>query len=108
MNLLTNAAQAIGRAEGEVQIETQVKGEMVEVRIADTGCGIEPEDMKRIFDPFFTTKPVGVGTGLGLSIIYGIVEKHGGEIKVESRPGEGTTFTTLIPLQARPQLAVPV
>jgi signal transduction histidine kinase len=108
MNLLTNAAQAIGRDEGEVRIETQVRDEMVVVRISDTGSGIKPEDLKRIFDPFFTTKPVGEGTGLGLSIIYGIVQKHGGDIKVESRPGAGATFTTLIPLKARPQLAVPV
>ena len=80
MNLLTNAAQAIGRGPGKVRIETRVRDEMVVVEISDTGAGIKPEDMKRVFDPFFTTKPVGEGTGLGLSIIYGIVEKHGGRI----------------------------
>ena len=104
MNLLTNAAQAIGRGPGKVRIVTRVRDEMVVVRISDTGAGIKPEDMKRVFDPFFTTKPVGEGTGLGLSIIYGIVEKHGGRITVESQPGEGTTFTTVIPLKAQMKL----
>ncbi|MGZ5481026.1 MAG: ATP-binding protein [Pyrinomonadaceae bacterium] len=104
MNLLTNAAQAIGRGPGKVRIVTRVRDEMVVVRISDTGAGIKPEDMKRVFDPFFTTKPVGEGTGLGLSIIYGIVEKHGGRITVESQLGEGTTFTTVIPLKAQLKL----
>jgi two-component system, NtrC family, sensor kinase len=103
MNLLMNAAQAIGCGPGEVHIETGVQDEMVFVRISDTGSGIEPEDMGKLFDPFFTTKPVGVGTGLGLSISYGIITSHGGAISVESTPGNGTTFTTLIPLVARPR-----
>jgi two-component system, NtrC family, sensor kinase len=101
MNLLTNAAQAIGRGPGKVRIITRVQDDMVVVRISDTGAGIESKDMKRVFDPFFTTKPVGEGTGLGLSIVYGIVEKHGGRITVESQPGEGTTFTTVIPLKTQ-------
>ena len=100
MNLLTNAAQAIGDRTGEVRIETGLEGKEVKVRISDTGKGIAPENLKRIFDPFFTTKPVGEGTGLGLSISYGIIERHGGTITVESEPARGTTFTTLIPLKA--------
>jgi two-component system NtrC family sensor kinase len=101
MNLLTNAAQAIGRGAGEVRIETKVENEVVIVKISDTGTGISAGDLKRIFDPFFTTKPPGEGTGLGLSISYGIVKRHGGAIKVESIPGKRTTFTTLIPLNAQ-------
>jgi signal transduction histidine kinase len=101
MNLLTNAAQAIGRGAGEVRIETRVENEVVIVRISDTGTGITTVDLKRIFDPFFTTKPPGEGTGLGLSISYGIIKRHGGAIKVESIPGKRTTFTTLIPLNAQ-------
>jgi two-component system, NtrC family, sensor kinase len=98
MNLLTNAAQAIGHSSGEVRIQTGVRDEMVFVKISDTGRGITPENLKRVFDPFFTTKPVGEGTGLGLSVTYGIIEKHGGTITVEGAPNKGTTFTTLLPL----------
>jgi len=100
MNLLTNAAQAIGDSSGEVRIKTGLERDAVVVRISDTGNGIAAEHLKRVFDPFFTTKPVGEGTGLGLSVSYGIIERHGGTITVESAPGRGTTFTTLIPLQA--------
>lgn len=103
MNLLTNAAQAIGDSSGEIRIETGLENEVVMVRISDSGNGIDPEHLKRVFDPFFTTKPIGEGTGLGLSISYGIIERHGGTITVESKPGRGTTFTTLIPLK-RPTL----
>jgi len=101
MNLLTNAAQAIGTEPGLVRIVTRLEGENVSVQIQDTGRGIPAEDLNRIFDPFFTTKSVGEGTGLGLSISYGIIESHGGSITVESAQDIGTTFTTLIPLQAR-------
>jgi signal transduction histidine kinase len=101
MNLLTNAAQAIGRGPGQVRIETRLDDEVVAVKISDTGKGIDPQDLKRIFDPFFTTKPPGEGTGLGLSISYGIIESHGGLIKVQSTPGKGTTFTTLIPANSQ-------
>lgn len=103
MNLLTNAAQAIGRGPGHVRIETRLDDEVVAVKISDTGKGIDPQNLKRIFDPFFTTKPPGEGTGLGLSISYGIIESHGGVIEVESTPGKGTTFTTLIPAKATVQ-----
>src|SRR6187401_2728866 len=69
----------------------------VELSIADTGHGIQEENLRRIFDPFFTTREVGEGTGLGLSICYGIVRDHGGQIAVESRVGHGTTFKVLLP-----------
>ncbi|HYX40046.1 MAG TPA: ATP-binding protein, partial [Pyrinomonadaceae bacterium] len=104
MNLLVNAAQAVGGA-GEVSIKTKLAGDAVVVRVSDTGCGIAPEHLKHIFDPFFTTKPVGEGTGLGLSISYGIIERHGGAISVESVQGQGTTFTITLPVNARPQEA---
>jgi signal transduction histidine kinase len=98
MNLLANAAQAIGKKPGIVRIETSLNEGIVAVKISDTGRGIAPDNMHRLFDPFFTTKPVGEGTGLGLSIAYGIIAHQGGSITVESTLGEGTTFTTLIPL----------
>jgi signal transduction histidine kinase len=69
------------------------------VEVADTGLGIEPEHLPRIFDPFYTTKQVGRGTGLGLSVTYGIMEKHGGHIEVESEKGKGSTFTLILPVQ---------
>jgi len=96
-NLLVNAAQAT-RNGGEVKISSRVEGESAVIAISDTGCGIEPDHLRRIFDPFFTTKPVGEGTGLGLSISYGIIEKHGGTIEAESVPGAGTTFRVSIPI----------
>jgi signal transduction histidine kinase len=100
LNLLVNAAHAT-REGGEVRIVTRGEGERVVVTVSDTGCGIAPEHLTRIFDPFFTTKPVGEGTGLGLSVTYSIVERHGGEIKVESELGKGTTFTVTLPVDAR-------
>ncbi len=102
MNLLANAAQAVGKFGGEVCITTRVEGERVVVCIKDTGCGIPPEHLTRIFDPFFTTKPIGDGTGLGLSISFGIVERHHGSINVESRPDQGTVFTVTLPINASP------
>jgi len=67
----------------------------VEVRFADTGPGISEEARSRIFEPFFTTKKTG--TGLGLSIAYGIIERHHGTLRVDSTPGQGTTFTIVLP-----------
>ena len=100
MNLLVNAAQAIGTGTGEVRITTRCEGRMVMVCVHDNGPGISPEQQKKIFDPFFTTKPVGEGTGLGLSISHGIIERHGGKIEVESASGKGTTFTISLPIDA--------
>jgi two-component system NtrC family sensor kinase len=105
MNLLVNAAQAVGESNGEVRITTRCKGRTVIVSVSDNGPGITPDELKKIFDPFFTTKPVGEGTGLGLSISHGIIERHGGKIDVESAPGQGTTFTVSLPVDAELDLA---
>jgi len=93
-NLLVNAAEAISGS-GTITIRSwrDASRGQVAVSVADTGCGIPPENLERIFEPFFTTKQGGHGTGLGLAIAYGIAERHGGTIKVDSRPGEGTAFT---------------
>ncbi len=99
MNLLVNAAHAVTAERGTITIRTGVEGEQVWVEIEDTGCGIPKENLKRIFDPFFTTKPVGKGTGLGLSLSYGILQKHGGRIEVDSEIGRGTCFRLTIPVR---------
>lgn len=96
MNILVNAAQAFDK-KGDIHIKTRAVEEIVEVTIADTGCGISPENITKIFDPFFTTKDVGKGTGLGMNIAYNIIHKHNGTIHVESELGKGTTFTIKLP-----------
>ncbi len=98
LNLLVNAAQAIGAERGNIRIRTGVDGAQVWVEIADNGAGIAAENLQKIFDPFFTTKPVGKGTGLGLSLSYGIVQKHGGRLEVSSVVGTGTTFRITLPV----------
>lgn len=98
MNLLVNAAQAVSAKGGEVRIVTRNDGDWVSVVISDTGGGIAPEHLSRIFDPFYTTKPVGEGTGLGLSITFGIVERHGGTIVVDSEVGKGSSFSVTLPV----------
>jgi PAS domain S-box-containing protein len=105
MNLLVNAFQAIeeevgssGRT-GTITLTTAVEGDDVVVSIADTGVGIPAENLDRIFDPFFTTKKVGAGTGLGLSTSFGIVQRHGGTLSVDSQPGRGSRFRLRLPLE---------
>lgn len=98
LNLLVNAAHALGTTRGEITVRTESAGDSVLVQIRDNGCGIPEELQKRIFEPFFTTKAVGKGTGLGLSISYDIVKKHGGEITLQSEVGFGSTFTVRLPL----------
>jgi len=104
MNLLVNAAHAI-EERGVVTLRTGTEADWVWVEIADTGKGIAPEQMNRIFEPFFTTKPVGKGTGLGLSLSYGIVQKHGGRIDVDSEMGKGTAFRVWLPIRQSEQHA---
>jgi len=104
MNLALNAQQAMGGKPGEVTIEARAEGAgLVVIRVRDNGPGIPPGIQKRIFEPFFTTKPAGQGTGLGLSVSYGIIQDHAGTIRVESEPGQGTTF--VIELPTAPQSA---
>ncbi|MDG1484644.1 MAG: ATP-binding protein [Myxococcota bacterium] len=90
MNLLTNAAEAIGESKGTITLSLEgAPGEVVVV-VSDTGCGMDAKTQERIFDPFFTTRPTG--RGLGLASVHGIVRAHGGEIQVESELGSGATF----------------
>ncbi len=104
MNLLVNAAHSIpdGRR-GTITVRTRCDeaggADGVVIEIADDGCGIPPDHLKRIFDPFFTTKPVGKGTGLGLSLSYGIVQKHHGRIEVDSEVGRGSVFRVFLPVR---------
>jgi signal transduction histidine kinase len=97
MNLLTNAAQAMGSKGGTIRVSAKPSDARVLLTVSDDGPGIPADVLPRIFDPFFTTKDVGEGSGLGLSIVHGIVERHGGQIDVESKAGEGTTFTVSFP-----------
>jgi signal transduction histidine kinase len=112
LNLLLNAAQALteghaDRNEIRVTVSLSADGRVV-VDVADTGCGIARENLKRIFDPFFTTKPVGVGTGLGLTICHGIVTELGGRMEVESEVGKGTTFRLELPAAPASSSVMPV
>lgn len=99
LNLLNNAADACLEKGGVIMITTWQEGTRVAVEIEDTGVGIEPENMEKIFQPFYTTKPVVKGTGLGLSVCHGIVQSHGGEIRVKSEPGAGSIFTVYLPIR---------
>ncbi len=96
MNVLSNAVDAI-EGQGTVTITTGRAGPMVVISIADTGKGIPAAIRDRVFEPFFTTKPIGVGTGLGLSISYGIVQRHKGQLLIQSEEGKGTEVTIKIP-----------
>ena len=104
LNLILNAVQSLdddGETASEVTLTTRDEGDAVVVEVADTGVGIPEEHFSRLFEPFFTTKPVGLGSGLGLAICHGIVRSFGGEIRVESRTGDGvatgSTFAVVLP-----------
>lgn len=98
LNLLNNAIDAIG-SDGTITVGSRYleDTDQVELWVADTGKGIPEAEQSKIFEPFFTTKAVGKGTGLGLSISYSIIEKLGGKMRVQSKVGEGTMFTILLP-----------
>jgi PAS domain S-box-containing protein len=96
VNLLSNACDAMFEP-GAIELSAEVRGGELAISVRDEGAGIRPELLDKIFDPFVSTKPSGRGTGLGLSIVQGIVQKHGGQVSVESVVGKGTTFTVLLP-----------
>jgi len=104
INLFKNALEAMPQG-GEITITSRVKGTNVEISIRDTGQGMPPEVAAKIFQPYFTTKEKG--TGLGLAICQGIIQDHGGALLVASTPGQGTTFTIQLPLEAAPGLEAP-
>ena len=100
MNLVMNGAEAChNKGKGTVSIETRREDDSVVLEISDTGDGIPKDVLPKIFDPFFTTKGEVKGVGLGLSVVYGIIDAHGGDIEVNSTPGEGTRFKVTIPMK---------
>ena len=100
MGLLVNAAEAMPHG-GALQVSTSLEGTSVRVAVQDAGVGIPPEILPRIFEPFFTTKSETKGVGLGLAVVYGIMQRHGGRVEVESKVDVGSTFTLVWPRQAR-------
>ena len=107
MNLVVNAAHAIGAVRGTITVRsgTNTADQTVWIEVADNGGGFSADIKARIFDPFFTTKPVGIGTGLGLSLAYGIITKHRGKIDVDSTPGVGTVMRITLPIHQTDSLA---
>ncbi|WP_370087455.1 YfiR/HmsC family protein [Ekhidna sp.] len=100
LNIISNSIDAVADKgkEGKIDIFTSMNGQRIEVKIVDNGIGMTDEERQKIFDPFYTTKKVGAGTGLGLSITYGIVERHGGTIAVNSVKNEGAEFIIKLPI----------
>jgi two-component system cell cycle sensor histidine kinase/response regulator CckA len=96
-NLTIRTCRTMLDEEAARQYDLEKPGAYAVVSVYDTGAGMDGKTIEKIFEPFFTTKEIGKGTGLGLSIIYGIIKQHNGSIRVESKPGEGTTFTIYLP-----------
>jgi len=125
MNLVTNAAHAIGDRPGRIEVGLELAnpgrghchagtdvtdGSYLCLSVKDDGCGMDAATLERIFEPFFTTKPIGQGTGLGLPVVHGIVKSHGGAIRVESEAGRGSTFYLYVPeaAQEEPSAELPL
>jgi len=103
LNLINNSVDAMEKNGGELTINTYSEGDVIGIKVSDNGPGIPEANLSRIFEPFFTTKPLGKGTGLGLSICYGIIQKMGGRIDVESVIDSGTTFRIQLPVKGPPE-----
>lgn len=106
--LMVNGVEAMtagGHRGGELDVLLGGDAEMVQIEVRDTGVGIPPEVQNRIFEPFFSTKNAESGVGLGLAVVYGIVQRHGGTIEVDSTPGRGTTFRLRLPRRPDPRRA---
>ncbi|MFZ0391161.1 MAG: ATP-binding protein [Calditrichia bacterium] len=99
INLLFNAVDAMEGFGNTITVQSLHRDNTIQIKIADTGSGIPPEQLDKIFEPFFTTKEVGKGTGLGLSVSYGIIRNFEGNITVESTPGKGSTFYISVPVK---------
>jgi len=107
VNLIKNAAEAL-QQDGDIDVATFVKSGQVVLRVRDTGVGLDQESAARVFDPFWTTKKGLDGTGMGLAASYGIINRHGGTISVESIKGQGSVFTVMVPLASgSPEAAAP-
>jgi two-component system sensor histidine kinase PhcS len=103
INLFSNAAhavQAAKRAQPQITVRVAMRANRLGIAVRDNGHGIDPDNLARVFEPFFTTREVGAGLGLGLSVSYGIVQRHGGVLAVESEPGSWTEFTFDLPRPA--------
>jgi len=106
LNLINNAFYAVDEKKKQnqnghdptISVSTKRNNGKVEIKVSDNGNGIPQKVLDKIFQPFFTTKPTGQGTGLGLSLSYDIVKAHGGEIKVETKEGDGTSFIIYLPV----------
>jgi two-component system NtrC family sensor kinase len=97
LNLIINAVEAMPEG-GTLTIVSTRSDRRLAIEVQDTGPGLTPDETARIFEPFYTTK--AGGTGLGLAVSYGIIQQHGGRLEVHSAPGQGTTFTVLLPLSS--------
>jgi two-component system NtrC family sensor kinase len=100
LNIITNAKDAMPKG-GVLTVETRARNNNIIINIKDTGIGIPEALQDKIFDAFFTTKQEVKGVGLGLSVCYGIIKDHGGDIRVKSEPGKGSTFSVVLPQSSR-------